>query len=447
MPNKDKRRNVNSQYQPLTGQDTQNYGSTKQSPPFKLQQIQFAGASASSSSEEGSQAFYRKLPNLREPEMELHIPNQVDPDPHHELFHVATGNQGLEYRPAGGERSGSTIPGAIFSTLFWPFVRHVVPAGKIWMSTDNGQPVVLGPGEHFIVSPFHSRDREISFGAAYDIPLHPTLRVINVPANHLAAASNNGEYVTLAPGRHVLLGAGWAIEPAVHITNDNINLGRYSIITVGVGQVGVVQSAGAVISLAPGRHIIDNTRERFDKFVNLNEKRFTIGNVTCVRIDDGEVGISYNNGKLDVLHSGWHVLTAPQQTYKGTVSTRQRCAALHQVTVSTYDNVRIKNSSDVFYAIENIDILLENVDISAAKNDKELEDIIKTDVVARAEMTLNKIFKRHLFSEMQQTSTSNESSSAKRKEKEEVGANENLSQRVNHELDEELRENLVENMG
>ena len=43
---------------------------------------------------------------------------------------------------------------------------------------------------------------------------------------------------------------------------------------------------------------------------------------------------------------------------------------------------------------------------------------------------------------MQQTSTSNESSSAKRKEKEEVGANENLSQRVNHELDEELRENL-----
>jgi regulator of protease activity HflC (stomatin/prohibitin superfamily) len=66
------------------------------------------------------------------------------------------------------------------------------------------------------------------------------------------------------------------------------------------------------------------------------------GSLKIVTVKDGQVGISYNNGVLELLQTGRHQITVATHVLAGFVSTGQQTLRISKVTGMTLDNVELE---------------------------------------------------------------------------------------------------------
>ncbi len=130
---------------------------------------------------------------------------------------------------------------------------------------------------------------------------------------------------------------------------------------------------------------------RFVESKNINQKLVELGPTKLVTVDDGEVGIGYDSGKLEVLQPGQHKRTSQTWRIAQFLSIRDQVKRLERLVVNTNDGVQICVNAIITFKI-----------IDAEKACREVTNVIQA-LSDRAEATLTSTFLHHSIDEIAPT--------------------------------------------
>lgn len=154
------------------------------------------------------------------------------------------------------------------------------------------------------------------------------------------------------------------------------------------GEIGLRKTAtGKMVLLPPGRHSNFPWESYPVDPVSLSKKIIKMGPYKIITVDTGYMGKTYNNGTLEILDVGQHVIEDASHSFDGFISTKMETKKLHAVTASTSDNVGLTLYADVRYQIENPKQAITQIN--------DIEDSIKE----IAEISISQIVSHHCLSD------------------------------------------------
>ena len=154
------------------------------------------------------------------------------------------------------------------------------------------------------------------------------------------------------------------------------------------GEMGLRRDArGKMTLLPPGRHSNFPWEDYPVNPMSLSEEVVRLGPYTIVTVHTGKNAKTYNNGILDVLSEGQHLLDHANWTLDKMISIKQETKKLSPVIASTQDNVSIRLNGDLRYQITDPKLAIQSIhDI-----DKSLAEI--------AEMNITRIVSQHCLAD------------------------------------------------
>ncbi|ELR20718.1 SPFH domain / Band 7 domain containing protein [Acanthamoeba castellanii str. Neff] len=158
---------------------------------------------------------------------------------------------------------------------------------------------------------------------------------------------HSGQPVILRPGRYVLLSPLHSFVEQKSINDDLIEFGPITVVTIKKGQLGLSWKNGETIILEPGRHILVAPHV-FQEAKDIGAPYIELGPIKRIIVNEGQVGISYDTGKLEVLLPGLHIRTSPTFRFQEFVSVRR----LEPLKVNTNDGIAIMVNTIITYRIE-----------------------------------------------------------------------------------------------
>lgn len=222
---------------------------------------------------------------------------------------------GIYFRPFPGDNFGKTFlqtePYIDFGSIKRVFVKANQAAVKM---DEQGVYKELQPGYN-IINPNETYFSDwLVDSTKEDYTLGQT-RYVTIQAGRVGYAIDNkdGSFHLLNAGKHVLP-AHMSFGGSASLDNDVIDFNSYKIVRIKQGFLGVkINSEGYYEVLPPGIHAINVAKnETFDPktgIQNVGEDDFTLGDTRYVRIRNGELGESYNEGKFVLLEPGEHKLS------------------------------------------------------------------------------------------------------------------------------------------
>lgn len=286
--------------------------------------------------------------------------------------------------------------------------------GQLGLAIENGRPVILDEGLHVYNSPLFSFLRFVPMDSEYIN--HMSYNVIRVPKGCFGKIWEQGVAKLLPQGLHAVDNAVFKYDGLVNSGEPHISHGSIQIVMVPKGSVGLVLESGypkllqegvhiydsptmefrgtknkltsciqhgtitrvriqkgevglawlnnePVLIQEPGTYEVDSASFRFERAIAVDNKNISLGSHKIVTVYAGQVGISYNGGKLQILPPGRHVIDAAEHTFDDFLSTQQRSMRLKSVSKNqrgsgedlllceTKDLVQIGIRADVFFRI------------------------------------------------------------------------------------------------
>lgn len=165
-----------------------------------------------------------------------------------------------------------------------------------------------------------------------------------------------------------------------------INLGSRTRLVINKGEIGLAfVDNNPVFIEEPGIHDYDNPNFIFKKVVSSNEKQIILGSKMKVIVYDGEVGVSYNKGKLCILQPDTYIFNTNDLTFTGFISTKQQSIKLVKtgskdqfLRCDTKDFVEVGIEAAVFFRICDPALVLTTVGGEEAINNIVRETSIAT---------------------------------------------------------------------
>ena len=108
---------------------------------------------------------------------------------------------------------------------------------------------------------------------------------------------------------------------------------------------------GETIILEPGRHILVAPHV-FQEAKDIGAPYVELGPIKRIIVNEGQVGISYDTGKLEVLLPGLHIRTSPTFRFQEFVSVQEQVRRLEPLKVNTNDGIAIMVNTIITYRIE-----------------------------------------------------------------------------------------------
>jgi hypothetical protein len=115
---------------------------------------------------------------------------------------------------------------------------------------------------------------------------------------------DNNNYLFAQPGLHNIFGFSMRQVDKPKLLRGHITHGDRTIVIVEQGHVGFAVDNGQPVLLPPGIHVWTSNSLEFKHSVALSEDLIQLGPYTIVTVDEGYVAISQNNGKQLVLAGG-----------------------------------------------------------------------------------------------------------------------------------------------
>lgn len=285
--------------------------------------------------------------------------------------------------------------------------------GQLGLAIENGRPVILDEGLHVYNSPLFSFLRFVPMDSEYIN--HMSYNVIRVPKGCFGKIWEQGVAKLLPQGLHAVDNAVFKYDGLVNSGEPHISHGSIQIVMVPKGSVGLVLESGypkllqegvhiydsptmefrgtknkltsciqhgtitrvriqkgevglawlnnePVLIQEPGTYEVDSASFKFERVTAVDQKNIALGSHKIVTVYAGQVGISYNGGKLQILPPGRHVIDHAEHTFDDFLSTQQRSMRLKSVSkvgrggedlliCETKDLVQIGIRADVFYRI------------------------------------------------------------------------------------------------
>ena len=223
---------------------------------------------------------------------------------------------------------------------------HIVriPAGNYGKAWRNGVAEILLPGRHVINDPLF----EFVATTPINDPLirHGTVSIITIAGNQIGRCIVNGKGFWLEPGRHFINNPQFNYIGAVDSNTECIVVGSKARITVPSGKIGLAWEKGEPLVLEHGIVIErDSAFFKYDGSVDMTRSLIVHGSIKFCSVRQGLFGVSYNEGVLQILKPGRHVLTKPTQFLAGFLPSGQQTLSIEAVTSMSADNVGIKFDS------------------------------------------------------------------------------------------------------
>lgn len=258
------------------------------------------------------------------------------------------------------------------------------------LSKLNGETEVLYSGLHFRPFLGEKFGPARKLGANY-IDLGPK-KIVTVRDGFKGVSYDNGVLKILQPGVHTLEHAQHTFDPEVGFidtTQNNYSIGPKTYIRVRDGQLGVSYNGGQLQILDPGEHVLETANHKFDKFVNIDSDIIDLGPVKIVNVNEGNVAVTYNNGILEIKPAGRYVFTlADGQRFSHLLSVKDEVIDLPTIKFMSTDGMEMETDPLLIYRI------VKPIDAVTKIN-----DLVKS-LVDLAQTTLQNILKRFSLSDL-----------------------------------------------
>jgi len=254
-----------------------------------------------------------------------------------------------------------------FQTINQEYIKHGsihmirVPKGFYGLITENAIPKLLPEGLHITNSNVFTFDGIQTINQP--CLSHGTMHILRVPKGQVALISDNNK-PKLLDGTHYINSNTFTYHGLQDLNQQVIRHGTITRFRVRKGEIGLGWDNNQPVFFEEGIYFKDSILFSFEGCVSANEKKITLGSKKLITVWDGEVGISYQKGKLVVMHPDRHLIDSMDYIFDGFLSTQQQCAHLVDskdkkdgkekkiLTCETKDFVEIGIKADVFYKIE-----------------------------------------------------------------------------------------------
>ena len=142
-------------------------------------------------------------------------------------------------------------------------------------------------------------------------------------------------------------------------------------------------------------HLVNSPLFEYRGSIDVTSQVITHGSLKIVIVNSGQVGISYNNGVLELLPTGRHYITAETHTLAGFVSTGQQTLRISEVTGMTLDNVEL--TFDAAICIRVVDAQKAVTMLAASQGGANVVDEMFANVQERAKLDLCTIIGKNRF--------------------------------------------------
>jgi regulator of protease activity HflC (stomatin/prohibitin superfamily) len=206
----------------------------------------------------------------------------------------------------------------------------------------------------------------------------------------------NGEGHFLLEGRHMINQARFKLLSAKSLTDEYMSAGTRHRIIVPRGKLGLALEQGEPVVYEPGSmHLINSPLFEYRGSIDVTNQVIMHGSLKIVIVNSGQVGISYNNGVLELLPTGRHHITAETHTLSGFVSLAQQTLRISEVTGMTLDNVEL--TFDAAICIRVIDAQKAVTMLASTQGGKDVVEEMFANVQERAKLDLCTIIGKNRF--------------------------------------------------
>lgn len=231
-----------------------------------------------------------------------------------------------------------------------------VPKGHYGLVTENNIPKVLSEGVHVVNSNVFRFDKLEC--ANKDYINHGTIHIIRVAKGKIALVRDNNLPKFLKEGTHCINTNIFTYHGMEDLTKPLIRHATLTRFWVKKGEIGLAWDNDQPIFFIEGIYEKDSPTFIFEKCVSASDKLIFLGSKKIVTVNDGEVGVSYFKGKLQVLPPNRHIIESAEHVIQGFISTQQQSMHLDDpkddsdnIICETKDFVQIEIKADVFYKI------------------------------------------------------------------------------------------------
>ena len=171
----------------------------------------------------------------------------------------------------------------------------------------NGDPMLLDVGVHFLNEPSFQFGR---FCRVDDPRITVGLvNILTVPRGMIVPVIVNGEGHFVLEGRHFIKQNRIDIHRAQKFTDEYICAGTRHRIVVPQGRLGLALASGAPCIYDPNSvHLINSSLFEYRGSVDVTQQLIVHASLKIITVKDGQVGITYNNGVLEMLQTGRHTI-------------------------------------------------------------------------------------------------------------------------------------------
>jgi regulator of protease activity HflC (stomatin/prohibitin superfamily) len=237
----------------------------------------------------------------------------------------------------------------------------IVPVGEYALVVEHNVPRILKTGTYVTDSNFFTVNPDFVSVNQEHIQ-HGTIHIIRVLKGKIALITNNVKPMLLHEGTKTFTSQVLTFHGTRDVNESHVVHGTITRYRVRNGEIGLIWEDNQPIFIdKPGIYEVDSPNFVFEKCVSSSDKQIQLGSRKRIVVYDGEVGISYVNGKLDILPPKEHIFDAAQRVFVNFLSTRQQSIPLgegnastgHFLRCDTKDFVEIGIQAAVFYRISN----------------------------------------------------------------------------------------------
>ena len=263
-----------------------------------------------------------------------------------------------------------------------------VGPGKLGLARMNGDPLLLDVGVHFINEPSFEFESFKSIDEAL-IKCDP-VNILTVQSGMVVPVLINGEGHFLLEGRHFIKQARIQIQRQQALTDEYICVGTRHRIVVPQGRLGLALEQGAPKIYEPcSVHLVNSDLFEYRGSVDVTQPYVVHASLKIVTVKDGQVGITYNNGVLELLETGRHTIEKATHVLSGFVSTGQQTLRIAEVTGMSLDNVEL--TFDAAICIRVVDAQKAVTMLTSGNADADIVEEIQANIQERAKLDLSTI--------------------------------------------------------
>ncbi len=175
-----------------------------------------------------------------------------------------------------------------------------VMQGSIGIAINNGQVEVYSPGRHCLVSPFSKKRQFQIYPLTQAAIERQQLHIITVAEGEYALASKQGQPLILGPGEHVYNSPFFILDGRVSQDAEVISHKTLHRVIVKQGKRAIAMDGQQPLLLQPGVYSRKSPLFQFVRSVPVDEQIVNLDPFIIVTAFEGEVGVAFKRGRLEV---------------------------------------------------------------------------------------------------------------------------------------------------